>query len=192
MDIISKFSGYVGSKGLPNEIERAPELRLARRYNALSDELGQLKMNTIGSTYIDKSGALKVNQTSGLTALQARIAAKELVLEKLVSIATEIGAALEKAGAGSIHELHSRREEHANTLQSGPVRVWDQFRLHHERPPDSDGYPHLLPSDLVKIESYKSFEDQERAKMEAAKAALEPINEAITRVSSLVAEANGL
>lgn len=192
MDILSKFSGYVGSKGLPSEIERAPELRLARRYNALSDELGQLRLNTIGSTYIDKSGAVKVNQSPGLTALQRRISEKEQALEKLVSIASQLGDILEQAGAGSIHELHSRREEHTSTIQSAPVLAWEQFRLAHELPSPNGGHPDLLPSDLVRVESYKVFEDAERAKMDAAKASLEPINEAITRVSSLVAEANGL
>lgn len=192
MDILSQWAGSVGAKGLPPGIERAPERQIAKKYAALNDELGKLRLNTIGSTYVDGKGNLKVNQTPGLTALQARISEKEQALEKLISIAGQVGTILDEYGVGSIEELRAKSEEHHNTIQSGPVRCWDQFRLHRELPPGHGGYPHLLPSDLAKVESYKAFEDEERAKMEAAKAALEPINAALQKLSSLVAEANGL
>ncbi len=168
------------------------ESRIARKVTALKEELVKLRKDTIGSTYIDGKGNVKVAQTPELELIQGRISKKEQALEKLVGIVGQIGAVLEQAGAGSINELRGRREEHANTLQSGPVRAWDQFRLHRELPPGHGGYPELLPSDLAKVESYKVFEDGERAKMEAAKAALEPINAAIEKLSGLVAEANSL
>lgn len=192
MDIIEKFSGYIGAHGLPREIENAPELRIAKQYAALNDELGKLRLNTIGSTYVDGKGNLKVNQTPGLTALQSRIAQKEQALEKLVSIAGQWGEILEQNGAGSIFELQENRGKHVSIIQSGLARAWEEFRLTRERPPGHGGYPELLPSDLAKIESYKAFEDGERAKMEQAKAALEPIDAALQKLSSLVTEATGL
>jgi len=192
MGIIDRYSGYIGAHGLPREIEHAPELKIAKRYAALNDELAKLRLNTIASTYVDGKGNLKVNQTPSLTALQARIAEKEQALEKLVQLASQIDETLQANGVESIRDLGSQREAHANTIQSGPVRAWDEFRLTRERPPGNGGYPHLLPSDLARVESYAAFEAGIRADMDAAKAALEPIEANLKRLNALVAEATGL
>lgn len=193
IDILSKFSGYVGSKGLPREIENARELRLARKYHELDEHIGKLRGETMKYTFIDpKTGGVKTNDDHRLADLQSQIQAEETRLQRLRVIANEIGTILDEHHVGSVHELHGQREEHESTIQSGPVRAWKQFRIAHELPITSGGHPDLLPSALATVESYKAFEDAEKAKMAAAKTALEPIDEAITRVSSLVAEARTL
>ena len=190
VDILS--SACNGSKGLPPAIACGREQGIAQKYAAINDELGKLRLSTIGSTYIDATGTLKVNQTPGLTALQSRIAEKEKVLNRLVEIINQINKILEESNVETILELSELQKSHLNEISSAPIRAWEAFRLHRELPAGHGGYPHLLPSDLCQVESYKAIEDAERAKFDAANIAVVPISAALKEVIDLWEEATGL
>jgi hypothetical protein len=99
---------------------------------------------------------------------------------------------LQESGVESISDLRELHERQAEIIQGGPYRAWEEFRLIRERPVGQGGHPHLLPSDLANVESYKAIEDQVRAEMEQAKAALVPIESAQKSINALVVEANSL
>jgi len=186
------FAEYVGAPNLPSPIANSPELRLTEKQMAIGEELVALRNQTIKFTHVATDGKMVVDRTPAFEALQAQIVEKEQAIEKLEKIAEQITKILQQAGAGTVHELGERREAYSNTINSGPFRAWDEFRLHRERPIGQGGHPHLLPSDLVKVESYKAIEDTIRADMDQAKAALKPIEAAREKITSLVSEANSL
>ena len=186
------FSEYVGAQTLPPHIANSPELRLIKRQMAIGEELASLRNQTIKFSHVSTDGKMVVDRTPAFEALQARITEKEQALEKLAKLAERIEKILQENGVESVHALEEHREAHASTISSGPYRTWDEFRLHRERPIGQGGHPHLLPSDLAKVESYKAIEDGIRADMDQAKAALKPIDAAREKISSLVSEANRL
>lgn len=192
VDIISQFSGYAGAKpGLNRKIENSSELQIAKKYSDLSDEIGKLRLNTIASTHVDKSGNLKVTQTPGLTALQARIAEKEQALEKLIQIANKINRLLEDNDVSSIVDLHEKRKELASIIESRPFRAWDLFKLTRGEGKTKPGEVRVywLPSDIAQVPEYKVEEDRIRSELAAAKAAIEPIQKDLASLDALVSEA---
>jgi len=163
-----------------------PERQIKEKYNQLLAELQQMRINTIGSTYVDPDGNVKVTQTPGLAALQSRIVEKEKDLADVLDRASQINKILDDWKVGSISGLQEKREELNNTIQTGPIRCWEEFRLTRgEGKYDNSNRTGWLASDIVKVESYKTFEDTERSIIEHAKTALEPVNEALHRLEVL-------
>jgi len=190
VDIISL--AHTGAGGLPPSISCAREQVIAEKYASINDELGKLRLSTIGSTYVASDGTLKVNPSDGLSSLLIEISEKEKTLNRLIEIVNQINKILGDANVETILELSELKNAHLNEIQSAPVRAWEAFRLHRELPAGQGGYPDLLPSDLVLVASFKAIEDDERAKFDAAKIAVEPVSAAWKEVVDLYEEAASL
>lgn len=167
--------GMMGIRSKVDEVEAA--LRRARA-------------STMGYSHVDKDGKVVVDTSDPeYIALQARITAMEAAISTVSGLAASVQAELSAQGVATIDALKELRERHTNTIQSGPVRAWDAFRLHRERPPEHGGYPHLLPSDLCKVETYKDFEDAIRSEMEAAETAVAPLTASLESISGFIRQA---
>lgn len=195
MDIIQEFSGYLGAKfPLPRQIENASELQIARKYRSIDEHIGKLRSETMKYTFIDaKSGGVKTKDDSRLDDLQNQIQVEEARLQRIREIADEIGTTLSRYGAAGIYELHEIRAKHVNTIQSAPHEAWHLFKLARGEGHSGPEYRvSWLPSDLAQEPGYKAQEDRLRAGIATAKAALEPINADLQKLSALVTEAGSL
>jgi hypothetical protein len=159
----------------------------------MSEELGQLRLNTIASVRIDEKGTLSAVQSPGLTALQEKIAEEEQKLNRMAEIAKEIGATLDEIRMPSCAALAARRAECDNTIHSGPLEAWQAFNL--ARGEGGIGEKmriYWLPSDICQVPEYKEQEGKIRAKIEAAKATIEPLTVAGKHIDALMEEARVL
>ena len=176
-----------------NILDTTGKNSIGEKFRKISDELGQLKMNTIASVHIDSKGALVATQSPGLTALQSRIAEKEKELERIIEIANEIGAELDKQHVPTVAALQEAKAENQNILNSGPFRAWDLFnQTRGEGGIGERMRVYWLPSDIAAEPSYKAEEDKLRAQIETAKAAIVPISEALVHIAELEGEAAAL
>jgi hypothetical protein len=196
MDIIKKYLPYVNEStdGCYPNVKNTVELRLTKKYSSVLDELGKLRLATLAGSTIDKSGNVKVMPSAGTEALCSKISIAEGRLEDIVRIAGEIAKILSENGVDSIGDLRQRKADHENTLISNPARAWAAF-VHARGEGQVIGEKmriYWLPSDICKVPEYVVEEDRLRAEIETAKAALAPINEALTKLDGLAAEAEAI
>jgi hypothetical protein len=178
---------------LNNRDEKSAEYSLVKKFRQMSEELGQLRLNTIASVRIDEKGTLSAVQSPGLTALQEKIAEEEQKLNRMAEIAKEIGATLDEIRMPSCAALAARRAECDNTIHSGPLEAWQAFNL--ARGEGGIGEKmriYWLPSDICQVPEYKEQEGKIRAKIEAAKTAIEPLTVAGKHIDALMEEARVL
>lgn len=195
IDIIGEFSQYINAKegSVRREIANTPEVRIAKRYQELESTLGQLRSQTVKFSYIDSKGSMKIREDSGFAELQGQIQDKESRLQRIQEIAHEIGSILDGYEAAGIYALQEIRAKHVNTIQSAPHEAWHLFTLARGEGHSGPEYRvSWLPSELAQEPGYKAEEDRLKAAMASARAALEPINADLQKLSALVAEANSL
>ena len=178
---------------LNNHDEKSAEYHIAKKFRQMSEELGQLRLNTIASVRIDDKGALIAIQSPGLTALQEKIAEEEQKLNRMVEIAKEISATLDEIRMPSCAALAARRAGCNNTINSGPLEAWQDFnQARGEGGIGERMRIYWLPSDICQVPEYKEQEGKIRAKIEAAKTAIEPLTVAGKRIDALMEAARVL
>ncbi len=190
MDIIQNFLGYTNQPEhvLHPTVRNSTEIRVARRYVALTDELQKLRLAALSTASISKTGDVKVKP------VPPEIAELEQKMVRLQEIANEMGRILKQQKAQSIHDLREIRAGHQNTIESHPNRAWAAFlqtRGEGQVIPEKMRI-YWLPGDIAQVPEYKAEEDKLRAEIEASKAALVPLDEALTKLNALTAEAEAL
>jgi hypothetical protein len=179
---------------LNNTNDRADENIIARKYGALSDEIVQLRMKTLSSSYVDADQNLKVTESPKNTALHSRIADKTSQLKRVEFIVEEISSILEKNKVTTIRELQEKRAEIDNVIQSTPRRMWQKFVMIRG---EGAAIPELnrvswLPGDLCKVPEYAKAESDARSDIKKAQAAYPAINKDLERISVLLTEIVGI
>jgi hypothetical protein len=179
---------------LNNTNEHADENIISRKYGALSDEIGQLRMKTLSSSYVDADKNLKVVESPKNTALQAKIADRTKQLKRIEAIAEEIGAIVERNQVTTIRELQEKRAEIDNVIQSTPRRMWQKLIITRG---EGAAIPELnrvswLPGDLCKVPEYAKAEADARSDIKKAQAELPAVNKDLERISVLLTEIVGI
>ncbi len=194
-NIISDFSSYLDSKyPLVRHIENARELHIARKHRELDRHLKALRSETMKYTFIDADGGVKTCADARLEELQREIQTEAERIQVLEGMAAQIDAILERHGVDSIHDLQALRARHSETLRGAPFEAWRLFNQAHGVGETRAGMNRAmwLPTEIAKLPEYMEQEAILRQKIEDAKAALQPINEDMQRLSALAAEAESL
>lgn len=167
------------------------EIGLKSRYAALTEELRDLRKETLGFSHIGNDGSLTVETTNpGYVALQKRISNLESKLGTVDSIVAAVQRALGEYD--SIDALNKARQLHSNTIESAPVRAFDLFRMKREVAISrGDAVVRLaMPTEIpALLDGYQTEENSLKAAQTAAQEALVPINEIITTIHGLSDEA---
>jgi hypothetical protein len=179
---------------LNNTNDRADENIIARKYGALSDEIGQLRMKTLSSSYLDADQNLKVVESPKNTALQAKIADRTKLLKRIEAITEEISSILEKNRSTTIRDLQEKRSDLDNVIQSTPRRMWQMLLSVRGEGQTIRELNRVswLPGDLCNVPEYAKAESDARSDIKKAKAELSAITRDLERISVLLSEVVGI
>lgn len=194
VDIIHEFGGYAREQNIPRRIanDHYYEIMIARKYQELDENIGKLRAESMKYTFVDPgTGSIKTSDDPRLAEILQEIRADEAALQEIKVLANEIGAILAGHGVGSVKDLNVLKGKHVNIISSGPWEAWDHLvqtrGLGKSRPEEIR--ISSLPSDICQVPEYREVEDRIREKIEAAKAALEPINEDLKKLDTLFTKA---
>lgn len=191
-DIIKDFRSYVGQPNLENCIKWAPEFQIATKYQELDEDIQSMRTQTMRFTRVNSKGVVISVPDKRLDALLAKIAGQSQRLEALQALISQYNAALDGHDVRSTADLREIQQQHANTIQSGPIRAWDIFRMKRDLSIERGQHKGALPSDLALLPDYQAEESAIRAQIETATAAKALVDASLVGLKALADQADGI
>jgi len=161
------------------------EIGLKSRYEALRSELHRLRQSTLSYSKIGSDGNLVVSTTDpGYIELQEKIAGLEAQL-----LAADVAAGVIAATLGTystIRELQEARQRQADIIQGAPLRAFELFRIMRDVAIEHGNAAVRLamPSEVpALLDGYEDQEDDLKAELTAAQAAMISLDAAMVTIS---------
>lgn len=190
-NIIATFSDYIKNDFGRREIAQSQELKVAKRYQAITAKLRELRKETLEHSFVDKDGAVKINNTEAFESLQNEIAAHEGRLRKITDLSGRVNEILDSHKGESVHDIQVKRDRASDIIKTAPFEAWAALReARGEGLPGDKNRVSMFPSDLIEASpAFKKAEDALRAQRDAAMAEKARLDTDIKRLDDLLGEA---
>lgn len=168
------------------------EMGISSEVRAANEELRRLKIASMGYTHVGHDGSVVVDSCPALSELQAQISAIESKLQAVSDLRDQVIALLNGQGVATIKDLRETKAQHANVIQSNPIRAWDLFRMTKELAIERGNATvrTAMPSELPELlDGYQDAEDALKAELVVSQAAITNIAVALDSIGELMEQA---